>query len=182
MREGVSFVVPVHNGAAWIRDTLEAIVAQDDGRPMEIIVVDDRSADESAALLRQLSQRWPLRLLTGEGRGAAAAINEGVRAARFPIVCQVDQDVVIGPGWMRRLTMELEDPTVGAAQGYYATDRNAGLCARARRSRVETPATRARATRRIARTRCASWGFSTKRSATATTTTSAIACATPVIG
>jgi hypothetical protein len=131
MREGVSFVVPVHNGAAWIRDTLEAIVAQDDGRPMEIIVVDDRSADESAALLRQLSQRWRLRLLTGEGRGAAAAINEGVRAARFPIVCQVDQDVVIGPGWMRRLTMELEDPTVGAAQGYYATDRNAGLCARA---------------------------------------------------
>ena len=131
MREGVSFVVPVHNGAAWIRDTLEAIVAQDDGRPIEIIVVDDRSGDESAAILRRLSQRWPLRLLAGEGRGAAAAINEGVRAARFPIVCQVDQDVVIGPGWMRRLTMELEDPTVGAAQGYYGTDRGAGLCARA---------------------------------------------------
>jgi len=131
MKEGVSFVVPVHNGAAWIRDTLAAIVAQDEGRPMEIIVVDDRSGDESAAILRQLSQRWPLRLLTGEGRGTAAAINEGIRAARYPIVCQVDQDVVIGSGWMRHLAMELEDPTVGAAQGYYVTDRSAGLCARA---------------------------------------------------
>jgi hypothetical protein len=129
--EGVSVVVPVHNGAAWIRDTLEAIVAQDDGRPMEIIVIDDRSTDESATILRQLSERWALHVLVGEGRGAAAAINQGVRAARFPIVCQIDQDVVVGPGWMHRLTMELEDPAVAAAQGYYVTDRCAGLCARA---------------------------------------------------
>ena len=112
--EGVSFVVPVHNGAGCIRETLDAIRAQDDGRPMEIIVVDDRSGDESAAILRQMAQRWPLRLLTGEGRGAAAAINEGVRAARFPIVCQVDQDVVIGPGWMRR-TEVADDGVLGVA-------------------------------------------------------------------
>jgi glycosyl transferase family 2 len=32
---------------------------------------------------------------------------------------------------MRNLAMELEDPAVGAAQGYYVTDRGAGLCARA---------------------------------------------------
>ena len=34
MKDGVSFVVPVHNGAAFVRETLEAILAQDDGRPM----------------------------------------------------------------------------------------------------------------------------------------------------
>ena len=54
--EGVSFVVPVHNGAACIRETLEAILAQADGRPMEIIVVDDRSRDGSSAVLRQLAE------------------------------------------------------------------------------------------------------------------------------
>ena len=32
---------------------------------------------------------------------------------------------------MQRVTSELDDPTVGAAQGYYETDRAAGLCARA---------------------------------------------------
>ena len=70
-------------------------------------------------------------IIAGEGRGAAAAINTGVRAARFPIICQVDQDVVLKPGWMRRLAAALDDPAVGAAQGYYASDPRATLCARA---------------------------------------------------
>ena len=129
--EGVSFVVPVHNGAAWVRETLEAILSQADGRPMEVIVVDDRSRDGSSAILRQLAGEWPLRIVAGEGRGAAAAINTGVRAARFPIICQVDQDVVLRPGWMRMLAEELDDPKVAAVQGYYATDPGATLCARA---------------------------------------------------
>jgi len=129
--EGVSFVVPVHNGAACVRDALESILAQADGRPMEIIVVDDASQDDSSAVLQRLAEMWPLRIVAGEGRGAAAASNTGVRAARFPIICQVDQDVVLKPGWMRLLTAALEDPTVGAAQGYYASDPYATFCARA---------------------------------------------------
>lgn len=127
---GVSFVVPVHNGAALIRETLAAIVAQDDGRPMEIVVVDDHSGDGSAEVLRALAADWPLRLIAAGGHGAAAAINTGVRAARYPIICQVDQDVVIQQGWMPRLAAELEDPSVGAAQGYYASDADASRCAR----------------------------------------------------
>ena len=129
--DGVSFVVPVHNGAACIRDALESILVQADGRPMEIIVVDDVSQDDSSALLRRLADIWPLRIIEGDGRGAAAAINSGVRAARFPIICQVDQDVVLRPGWMCSLLKELDDPSVGAVQGYYASDPDATLFARA---------------------------------------------------
>src|SRR5690242_14599686 len=110
MTRGVSFVVPVRNGAAWIEETLAAIVAQADGRPIEIIVVDDGSRDESGAIVRRLAARWPLRVVDGGGAGAAAALNRGVRAARFPIVCQIDQDVVIGEGWMQRVAGELDDP------------------------------------------------------------------------
>ena len=131
MMDGVSFIVPVHNGAAWIRDTLSAILSQADGRPMEVVVVDDRSQDGSSAILQQLARTWPLRIVPGEGRGAAAAINTGVRAARFPIVCQVDQDVVLKPGWMRLLVDELFDPVVAAAQGCYENDPGATLCSRA---------------------------------------------------
>jgi glycosyltransferase involved in cell wall biosynthesis len=127
---GVSFVVPVHNGVTWIRETIEAILAQADGRPMEVIVIDDRSEDESSTLLLHLAAVFPIRVIPGEGRGAAAALNAGVRAARHPIVCQVDQDVVVGPGWMQRLTAEFRDPAVAAAQGYFATNRHATLCAR----------------------------------------------------
>ena len=129
--EGVSFVVPVHNGAECIRETLDAIRAQDDGRPMEIIVVDDHSDDGSSEILKELAEQWPLTIVAADERGAAAATNAGIRAARYPIICQVDQDVIVGPGWMRLLASELEDPTVGAAQGYFASDRDATLCARA---------------------------------------------------
>jgi hypothetical protein len=129
-RIGVSFVVPVHNGAPWIRDTIEAIWAQADGRPLEVIVVDDRSDDASPTILRELAIAWPLQLLQGEGLGAAAAINLGVRAARFPLIGQVDQDVVLQHGWMRLLTAEFADPAVAAAQGYYTIDPNATWCAR----------------------------------------------------
>src|SRR5262245_12886210 len=125
--EGVSFVVPVRNGAACVRDALASIVAQADGRPMEIIVVDDASQDDSSAVLQELAQIWPLRIIAGEARGAAAASNTGVRAALFPIICQVDQDVVLRPGWMARLTVLLEDRSVGAVQGYYVSDPRATL-------------------------------------------------------
>jgi len=128
---GVSFVVPVHNGVVCLRRSLEAIVSQEAGCPFEIIVVDDHSDDGSLALLRRLPASWPLRAIAAETRGAAAALNTGIRAARYPIVCQVDQDVVVGPGWLATLLNELEDPDVAAVQGYYVTDPDAGWAARA---------------------------------------------------
>jgi glycosyltransferase involved in cell wall biosynthesis len=128
--DGVSFVVPVRNGAAWLGATLDSIRAQDDGRPFEVIVVDDGSDDESRGIVARRACTMPIRLLPGERRGAAAALNLGVRAARHPIVCQVDQDVTLLPGWMGHVLGEFADPTVAAAQGYYATDSRAGVCAR----------------------------------------------------
>jgi len=127
---GASFVVPVHNGAETIADTLASIFLQADGRPLEVIVVDDHSRDGSARIVAEMAIAWPIRVMANDGRGAAAALNTGVRAAQFPIVCQVDQDVVLKPGWMTQLLGAFNDPTVGAAQGYYETDPDARLCAR----------------------------------------------------
>ncbi len=135
MKEGITFVVPVHNGAASIADALAAIAAETAragaGRAFEIIVVDDASRDDSAGILRSLSNVHAFRVIAGEARGAAAALNAGIRAARFPLIAQVDQDVVLKPGWLDALTVELEEPAVGAVQGRYVTDSHASLCARA---------------------------------------------------
>ena len=191
--EGVSFVVPVHNGAACVREALESILAQADGRPMEIIVVDDH---QPATIRRRCCAGWPtiwpLRIVPGDGRGAAAAINTGVRAARFPIICQVDQDVVLRPGWMRRLRRA--SSTIRRSVQCRATtssDPDATLCARAmglrpraalcRDRRAARPLTSAPAIPRIGRKRFGGSACSTRRSATATTTTSAIDCAPPAI-
>src|SRR5438067_13859893 len=83
---GVSFVVPIRNGAATIRETIDSIRRQADGRPMEVIVVDDGSEDGSADLVAAMSAACPVRIERLQGRGAAAAVNAGIRVARFPIL------------------------------------------------------------------------------------------------
>ena len=128
---GVTFVVPVLNGGRWLRPALASIVAQRDGRPFEIIAVDDGSTDGSLRLLRNLEREGVLKLLRGEGQGAAAAINAGIREATQPIVCQVDQDVILQRGWLVELLRVFDDPDVAAAQGHYITRPGAGFWARA---------------------------------------------------
>ena len=127
---GVSFVMPVYNGRRWLRDALEAVDAQRDGRPFEIIVVDDGSVDGSRRILDEAVREKRITLIDGPGRGIAAAINAGVREACHPIICQVDQDVILAAGWLAHLLEALDDPSVAAAQGHYRTAADAGFWAR----------------------------------------------------
>ena len=116
---GVSFVIPVHNGLRSLPDVLTAIDSQRDGRPFEIIVVDDGSTDGSRRWLRDRAEKGLLTLVDGSGCGAAAAVNAGIRLASHPIVCQVDQDVIVQNGWLPALLGALANPEVAAAQGRY---------------------------------------------------------------
>jgi glycosyltransferase involved in cell wall biosynthesis len=126
---GVTFVVPVHNGRRGLRAVLDGILAQSDGRPFEIVAVDDGSDDGSLRVLREYEAAGLLRVVHGSGRGAAAAINTGIREAAHPIVCQIDQDVVVADGWLPPILAALDDPAVAAAQGHYVTPRGAGFWA-----------------------------------------------------
>ena len=116
---GVSFVIPVRNGARWLERVLTAIRHQHWTEPVEIIAIDDGSTDESAAILSRHARLGGLRLLNGAGIGAAAAINLGLRACAHPLVAQVDQDVIISPDWLARLVPAFDDPRTAAAQGRY---------------------------------------------------------------
>src|SRR6185503_18041171 len=117
---GVTFLVPVKNGLPALTRTLDAIEAQAVGRPFEILVIDDRSTDGSAGLLAERAGDGRIRLVHGEGRGVSAALNLGLRLAAHPIVCQVDQDVEILPGWTARLVEALErDRSLGAVEAQY---------------------------------------------------------------
>jgi len=127
---GVSVVMPVFNGRRWLRDALAAVEAQRDGHPFEIIAVDDGSTDGSRRILRDAARAGRLTMIDGPGLGIAAAINAGIREARYPIVCQIDQDVIVGPGWLSTLVTTLDDPSVAAAQGHYQTAPDAGFWAR----------------------------------------------------
>lgn len=128
--QGVSFVIPVHDGEQYLNAVLESVLAQADGRPMEVIAVEDGSHDGSAGILERYSASGHIKVVPGPRRGATAALNEGIRQAQHPIICQVDQDVILQPGWLTHLTEALRDTTIGAAQGYYVTPPDGGVWSR----------------------------------------------------
>jgi GT2 family glycosyltransferase len=128
---GLSIVIPVRNGERWLARTLDAILADAGTGPVEVLAIDDGSIDASRNIvLAREKEDARVRLVDGERRGAAAAINTGIRAARHEIICQVDQDVEVLPGWVATLEAALGNPGIGAAQGVYVPDRGAPVLAR----------------------------------------------------
>jgi glycosyltransferase involved in cell wall biosynthesis len=91
----VSILIPCHNAAPWLAQTLES--ALDQTWPhREIIVVDDGSTDGSAAIAHTYAGRG-VRLVTQENRGAAAARNHAIREAHGEFLQFLDADDLISP-------------------------------------------------------------------------------------
>jgi glycosyltransferase involved in cell wall biosynthesis len=86
----VSVVVPLYNKAAYIRRTLDSILAQTHS-DFEIIVVDDGSTDDGPQVVRQYSDPR-IRLVSQENRGLAAARNRGVAESQTEWVAFLDAD------------------------------------------------------------------------------------------
>lgn len=86
----ISVVLPVRNGLPWIREALDSLYAQTCGE-FELLVVDDGCSDGTSELLA--SEGDPrLRVVAGERRGIAAALNRGIAQARGEFVARHDAD------------------------------------------------------------------------------------------
>ena len=97
-----SVIVPVFNGADTIGECLASLLALDyPPSGFEIVVVDNGSTDGTAAVVAGLGGR--VRLLHEPVRGASAARNRGVRAARGRLVAFTDADCAVEPHWLARL-------------------------------------------------------------------------------
>jgi glycosyltransferase involved in cell wall biosynthesis len=84
----ISVVIPTRNAASFLGGALDSIAAQT-RPPDEVLVVDDDSGDGTAALARRQSA---VRVISGLGRGAAAALNLGVREATGTLIAFLSAD------------------------------------------------------------------------------------------
>lgn len=91
----VSVVMPARNAAPTVVEALNSLRNQD--HLAEIILVDDGSADDTAARAAALGDPR-IRILSGPQNGVSAALNEGFLAARHPFVARCDADDVYLPG------------------------------------------------------------------------------------
>ena len=106
----IDVVLPAYNGAGVIRAALESALAQDVSS--RIVVVDDGSTDDSAAIARSYGSR--VTVITQTNQGVSGARNTGLAAARAPYVALLDQDDVWQPGKLARQLAAIDArPDVG---------------------------------------------------------------------
>jgi glycosyltransferase involved in cell wall biosynthesis len=119
----ISFILPAHDEAALIGETLQSVQAAARGleRPYEIVVVDDASSDATAQIAREAGAR----VLRVEYRHIAATRNAGARFALGDTLVFVDADTRIDVAVMRAALAAL----AGGAVGGGATVRMAGRLA-----------------------------------------------------
>ncbi|MBL8862847.1 MAG: glycosyltransferase [Planctomycetes bacterium] len=111
MNPRVSVIVPTYQGEAFVRETIESVLAQT-YRDFELIVCDDGSTDGTLAVVRAFGDR--LRLVTQPNRGVAAARNHAADSARGEILAFLDHDDLWEPGMLATLVPLLDaDPGTG---------------------------------------------------------------------
>jgi glycosyltransferase involved in cell wall biosynthesis len=88
----ITALMSVYNGAAFVADAIRSV--QNQTLPVaEILVVDDGSTDESAAVARSLG----VRVISQHNQGAAAARNAGIRMASQDWIAFLDHDDIWEP-------------------------------------------------------------------------------------
>lgn len=112
----LSVIIPTWNGARFVADAVNSVVAQ--GYPaLEIIIVDDGSTDDTEAVVRSLPIE--VHYFKQENLGPAWARNRGIRDAAGDYLAFLDIDDLFAEGALMTLMHALlADPALDIAQGY----------------------------------------------------------------
>ncbi|HXW05847.1 MAG TPA: glycosyltransferase [Vicinamibacterales bacterium] len=98
----VSVVVSTYNRADRIEPALRAILSQTGDVPYEIVVVDNNSTDDTAAIVQRIAREagGRLRYAFEARQGLSHGRNTGIGLARGSIVAFTDDDVRVAPDWV----------------------------------------------------------------------------------
>lgn len=111
----VSVIIPAWNACRTMKECLTAIAAQT-VQPLETVVVDDCSSDDTPMLARSMGARV---ICLGENSGPAAARNQGAKAALGDIVLFLDADVIIPENLVETMISHFGNASVSAVQTIY---------------------------------------------------------------
>ena len=120
-RPTLSLVIPAYNEAetiGWLLSSLETELDELD----EVIVVDNNSTDDTAAIAASFQERIPqLRLVKETKRGVIAARNAGFDGVGSDIIGRLDADTRAKPGWAAAVRdfFASADDTIGAGTGFF---------------------------------------------------------------
>lgn len=126
MTEGlVSIITPCYNGAKYIGQTIDAVLAQT-YQNWEMLIIDDGSKDNSADIVREYAAKDSrIRLLQQANAGSAAARNNGIREANGQYIALLDADDLWFPEFLATQTAFMkEKDAVCVYCSYHPIDEN----------------------------------------------------------
>jgi glycosyltransferase involved in cell wall biosynthesis len=119
----ISAIIPVFNGEKYLAAAIESILAQK-YHPIQIIVVDDGSTDNSAAVARSFTQ---VEYHLQDHAGVATALNKGIAEAKADFISFLDADDLWIEGKLKRqLEAFANDPELGIVMGSVEQFRETG--------------------------------------------------------
>ncbi|MBK8312824.1 MAG: glycosyltransferase family 2 protein [Acidobacteria bacterium] len=110
----ISVVIPVYNGARTISHTIECVLQQS-LKPVDILVVDDGSTDDTAEILKRYGSK--IVYIPKQNGGPASARNLGVQFAGGEYVAFTDSDCQPDVHWLRNLMKGFDDQEIGGVGG-----------------------------------------------------------------
>ncbi|MDP2338447.1 MAG: glycosyltransferase family A protein [Bacteroidota bacterium] len=104
----VSIIIPCFNHEKYIEETIHS-VSQSSYQPIEIIVVNDGSSDNSELVVKSLQKNFPsLTYIYQNNAGPAAARNRGIKEAEGNYILPLDADDLISADYIEKAVAVLD--------------------------------------------------------------------------
>lgn len=110
-----SIIVLTWNKLPFTKLLLNSLFANTKSPPLEVIVVDNGSTDETCEFLRALTRHNPnvRAIFNNSNRGFAAANNQGLAICRGEKIVLLNNDTIVPPGWLEAFDSHLDVPHIG---------------------------------------------------------------------
>lgn len=110
----ISVVLPVYNGASYLRESIDCILVQSHSN-FELLIIDDGSTDDSASIVSSFTDPR-IRFYSQENKGLAATLNRGIALAKGAYIARQDQDDISLPDRLSKQVAFMEThPDCGMA-------------------------------------------------------------------
>ncbi|HEX6813687.1 MAG TPA: glycosyltransferase [Planctomycetota bacterium] len=119
----VAVAIPCHGYARFLPDAVQSVAMQT-WQNLHVVIVDDGSPDDTAAVAAALVARFPERrieVLRQANQGLAAARNAGIRRTQSPFVLPLDADDRLAPNAIERLVQVLQESGADVATPFGRT-------------------------------------------------------------
>ena len=120
MDDGLLVAICTFNRSPLLAKALRSLAVQDAPPTFPILVVDNASTDDTAAVVAEFQKTLPnLSYVLETRRGLSNARNRALADCREPLIAYLDDDAIASPGWVRAMTGAFAElgPDVAAIGG-----------------------------------------------------------------